>query len=121
MASGIESADFLNGPLADFGQTVSYYEVTKTTSNITGDRTLTYAAAVNKTVVVLRRSTIERYDPEGELQNADAYCMVQISEGFKKDDKLSWGGNTYRIAVTVDRNPDGSTPMFTMCGLHQLE
>ena len=120
MVSGIETNDFLNFPLADFGQAVTWENVTKTTSNITGTRTLSYATGVSKTVVFLRRNAIHQYEKAGLIEKGDAYCMAKTTDGFARGDKITVDSVVYRIETVIRRDPDGATPMFDMCTLHKI-
>lgn len=113
---GIEIADFVNNPLSDFGVTVSWENVTKTTGNITGDETLSYAAAADKTAVFLKRAIDYEQSPEGLLEQGDAYLMAQIADGMAKDDKITYGGETYIIRKVIRRSP-GGVNMFDFCVL----
>jgi len=120
MVSGIKTADFTTFILGDLGQSVTIQSVTKTISNITGDRTLTYAVGTSITVIFLRKNTIREYDTEGVLEKADAYMMANTTDSVARNDKVTHDSNVYRIGTVITRNPDGATPMFDMCSLHLL-
>ena len=120
MVSGIKTADFTTFILGDLGQSVTIQTVTKTISNITGERTLTYAVGTSITAIFLRKNTIRDYDPEGVLEKADAYMMANTTDSVARNDKVTQDSNVYRIGTVTRRDPDGSTPMFDMCALHLL-
>jgi hypothetical protein len=116
---GITSNDFINNPLTDFGVTVSWEQATKTTDNITGDETITYAPAVDKTVVFLRRSVIYELAKEGLVERGDAYIMAKTSDNFQKEDRITYDGVTYKIASVIRRKADGED-IFDFCTLFKI-
>ena len=118
---GFSISDFVNGPLAQQGQTVTHEVATKTTSNITGDRTLSYAAGVSITAIFLRRKTTHLYDKDGLLETGDSYLMSQIADNVSRNDRITVNGVKFRVERVDRRDPDGSTPMFDFCTLHLLE
>jgi|TARA_R100000501_G_C2618130_1_gene111623 hypothetical protein len=120
MATGINTADFTTFVLGDLGQSVTLEAVTKTISNITGDRTLAYATGSSITVIFLRKNTIREYDKEGVLEKADAYLMAKTTDGVVRNDRITHASNKYRVGTVIRRDPDGSTPMFDMCALHLI-
>jgi len=113
---GIAVGDFTNAPLADFGVTVSWENVTKSTDPISGDETLSYAVAANKTAVFLKRAIDYEQSPEGLLEQGDAYLMAETGDGMAKDDKITYSGETYIIRKVIRRQPGGVT-MFDFCVL----
>ena len=120
MVNGIETGDFTNFALADFGQTVVRNAVTKTVGNITGSRTLTYGSNTNITGIILRRNVIHKYLKEGEIEEGDAYLMLAHSNGVVRNDKITANGVVYRVGSVIERNPDGATSMFDMATLHKI-
>ena len=121
MVSGIETTDFETFILGDLGQAVTWENVTKTTSNVTGSRTLSYATGVSKTVIFLRRNVIHQYEKSGLIEQGDAYIMAKTGDGFARNDRITVSGVKYRIEKVIRRNPDGSTAMFDMCTLFRIE
>ena len=113
---GIEVADFTNNPLSDFGVTVGWQNVAKTTDPITGDETLSYSASANKTAVFLKRAIDYEQSPEGLLEQGDAYLMASTGDGMAKDDKITYSGETYIIRKVIRRQP-GGVVMFDFCVL----
>jgi len=116
---GIVPADFTDNALTDFGVTVSWEQATKTTDNITGDETLSYAEAVSKTVVFVRRTKTYEQSPEGRIELGDAYIMSQTSDGFVSNDKITYEGVTYLIKQVIRRRADGED-MFDYCILFKI-
>ena len=120
MATGIKTADFTTFILGDLGQNVTKETVTKTISNITGERTLAYSAGASINVIFLRKNTIRDYDKEGVLEKADAYMMSKTTDSVVRNDRITHSSNNYRVGTVIRRDPDGSTPMFDMCALHLI-
>lgn len=118
--AGVSEADFVSGPLKDFGKEVKLNRVTKTVSNISGERTLTYGDDEYIEVVQLRRNVLHDYSQEGMVEKGDAYIMSKVSDELKRGDKITTAGEIYRIESVIHRNPDGKTPMFDFCTLHLI-
>ena len=117
---GITSADFTNGPLADLGASVTWEAVTKTTSNITGDETLSYAGGVAKTVVFVKRSQRYAQGKEGLVDLGDAYCMSENSDAFKKNDRITFNGEKFLLDNVITRRANGET-MFDFANAFKVE
>ena len=116
---GVDTNDFINFPLSDMGVTVTLNRVTKTTSNITGDRTLTYGSNETITVVFLRRSVIHKYDKPGLVEEGDAYAMARCTTAILRGDKITNDANVYRVEKVI-RRKFGVTNMFDFCTLHLI-
>jgi len=97
----------------NFGKTISRTPVTKTTSNITGDETLTDGSAANITGAFFRREDAWSQDKEALFQGADAVLMVKDGVTIAKDDKLSYDSENYRVISVVERRL-GTTTFYWM-------
>jgi len=106
---GITSADFTNAPLADLGTSVTWEAVTKTTANISGDETLSYAGGVAKTVIFVKRTQRYAQGKEGLVDLGDAYCMSENSDGFKLNDRITFNGEKFLIGDVITRRANGET------------
>jgi len=102
LPSGISSND-LQTMLNDFGQTVSWEDSTLATSNITGDRTPSYSAAVDKTVIILPRTKRYVFDKAGITEVGDGYIISKHSEGFARNDRITYDGKIYIIRTIFNR------------------
>ena len=118
---GMSVSDFTDNPLADFGRTVSWENSTKATDPITGDESLSYAEAANKTVVFLKRSKTYEQSPEGLVELGDAYCMSAVADGFAKDDRLTIDSQKYLIRRVIRRYTNEGTAMFDFCVLFKTD
>ena len=117
---GITSADFTNAPLVDLGSSVTWEAVTKTTNNITGDETLSYAGGVAKTVVFVKRTQRYAQGPEGLVDLEDAYCMSEYSDGFKFNDRITYNGEKFLIGDVITRRANGEV-MFDFANCFKVE
>ena len=114
---GMKPADFTDNALADFGVTISWENSTKALHPTSGDETLSYAAAANKTAVFLLRSKTYEQSPEGLIEKGDAYVMVVPADGFAKDDKVTYGGVTYIIRKVINRETNEGAAFYDFCVL----
>jgi hypothetical protein len=108
--TGVKADDF-SQILADFTRTVSYKVVTKTTNDLTGDETSSYAASSNVNLVFFKEDCRYIFDKEGLLQVGDAYVMAPITTGIKRYDQFTVDGFTYYIENIIKRYILG-TAMF---------
>lgn len=98
---------FTNAPfeimLDDYAKTISRTPITKTTSNLSGDETLTEGTPANISGAFFRKR--DGYHPEkwGLLQSADAVLIVKDSVTVNKDDKLTYDGESYRADDIITR------------------
>lgn len=93
---GVSTSDFTD-ILNDFGRTVSYKVVTKTTNGMTGEETSTYGTASDKTVVFFLHENKYIWDKEGLIKVGDAYIIAATSTGIARYDQLTIDSQTYYI------------------------
>lgn len=119
MTLSITSDDFTNGPLADLGVSVTWYDSTKTKHPVTGVETLTYASGSSITVVFVKR--VQRYEQQGEgiVDLGDAAVFAPTTLGLAKDNKILYDGQTYIIMNVIRRNISG-TNMFDTCNMVKI-
>jgi len=117
---GIVPADFTDNALVDFGVTVSWEDCSKITDNITGDETLGYAEGTNITVVFVKRSQRYTQGKEGIVDLGDAYCMSEVSDGFSKNDRITYEGEKFLIGDVTTRRADGEA-MFNFANCFKVE
>jgi len=86
-----------------FGKTISRTPVTKTTSNITGDETLTDGTPANITGAFYRAEDAWSQDKEALFQGADAVILIKNAVTLNKNDKLSFDSEDYRVNSMVTR------------------
>ena len=86
-----------------FAKTLSRTPVTKTTSNASGDETLTDGTPANISAPFFRKEDDWMMDKPGLIQNADAIVLILPSLTINKDDKLTYDSETYRVQKIVTR------------------
>lgn len=116
MALNIATTDFTLNPLADLGISITWEDATVSDHPVTGQETISYASGVAKTVVFLKRNTIHEHAMEGEIELADGYIMAQTSEGFAKDDRITYNSRKYLIKSVIRRQWNGIA-LFDFCEL----
>ena len=101
-SDGVVTGDF-SQILTDFGRTVSYSVVTKTTNAMNGQETSTFATAANLTVVFFYEQNKYLWDPEGLIQVGDAYIIAPVSAGIARYDQFTVDGKTFYIENVTRR------------------
>ena len=92
----------------NFSKTISRTPITKTTSNVSGNETLTEGSASNITGAFFRREDEWAQERPGLIQNADAVLMVKDDVTVNKNDKLTYDGEDYRVDKVVTRRLNGT-------------
>lgn len=101
-SDGVVASDFTQ-ILTDFGRSVSYQVVTKTTDPITGSEVSSFASAAAQTVIFFLEENRYIWDKEGLLQVGDAYVIATPSLGIKRYDQLAVDGVSYYIENVTRR------------------
>lgn len=120
MTSGLDANDFINGPLADFGKSVTHTPITKTTSNVSGQETLTDGTPVAITAVFLLMHNKWYFDKEGLVEGGDAYLMAKPADNVRENDKITAFSETFRVVgkpMTRYVDPSASTASYIFCNL----
>lgn len=102
MATGVSTADF-TAIHADLKRTVTYQVVTKTLTSFNADEKTAYAAGVSKDVIFFNQDKRYIFDKEGLIELGDAYIMAPTSEGIKRFDQFSIGGEKYYVKSVIRR------------------
>ena len=95
--------DFVNGPIADIGVSVTRTPITTSINNLTGQKT--YSAGTPETITVVFANPDQVYNlgKEGETENADALMFVQSTQTINKRDKISFNSKDYRVGTVSER------------------
>jgi len=103
-------------------RTVSRTSVTKTTSNIYGDETLTDGTPANISGVFLKKADKWMFDKQGKVEGGDAYLQVKAAVTVNVDDKITVNSETYRISdvLIVYSDSSNSTALYKYCNLFRL-
>jgi len=115
------SLDDFNAVVNDLARTITYKTATKRTSNITGTEEKTYTDS-SITAVVFKERQRFVFDPEGIMENGDAYIMVSTSQALNKGDRVVFDGETYEITPadkTIMRK-FGGTDLFHFATLRLM-
>ena len=99
----LTSQDDFDQILADMKRTVSYYVLSKTIDPVIGDEIITYATAVDKSVIFFLEENRYLFDKEGLVEVGDAYIMTDTDFEPKRMDKFSIDGFTYLVKNVTKR------------------
>lgn len=100
-------------------RTVSRTPVTKTTSNIYGDETLTDGTPADISAVFVKKDDKWMFDKQGKVEGGDAYLQVKAAVTVNVDDKITVDSEVYRIndVLIVYSDSSNSTALFKYCNL----
>lgn len=93
----VTSSDFINGPLADLGVSVTYTPVTTTQHNITGQDEFSDGSTSTITVVFENANQKYSLDKAGLTQGADARMFCKDTQTIRRNDKITYNSHTYRV------------------------
>lgn len=100
--SGV-SGDFGLGPLADFGVVATRTPVTEST-DFHGQKTYTDGVDEDINVVIMPNTKEYKLDAAGLTQVYDAIAYVKSGVTINKYDKITHGGDVYRVDSVSQRN-----------------
>lgn len=100
--------DFENGPLNDFGVSVTRTPVTMTT-NFSGQKTYSDGTPASITVVFLNPDQNFALDKPGLTEISDAKMLVKTTETINKYDKITHNSKVYRVDKISARKFAGTT------------
>ena len=105
------------------GRQVAHVVTTKTTSNISGQETLSGASPVTIKAYFMRTSQKWDYSKAGFLENGDAVLLSKFADGVVKDDIITVEGINYRVREaydvpgSFDSTGSSTTFTYTACNL----
>lgn len=102
MGAAITNSSFLE-MITTFAKSITYTPVTKSTSNLTGDETLTDGTPSTISGAFYRKEDSFMQDKFALLDNADAILIVAPTVTLSKNDKVTYDSQTYRIDKVVTR------------------
>ena len=105
--------------LERLGRSVTRTPVTKTTSNVYGDETLTEGTPAAITGIFVKFDDKWMFDKQGKVEGGDAYLQVKDTVTVNTDDLITVDGETYRVShvLTIYSDNNNSTAMFKYCNL----
>ena len=105
--------------LAIFAKTVVRTPITKTTSNVSGDETLTDGTNESIEVTFFKKDTVWAIQNAGLFEGADAIMLFNTSQTMIKDDKITYDSVTYRVDDVIPRKL-GTTAIMNMARLFKI-
>jgi len=109
------------------GRTISHIPVVQTTSNITGQETLTDGTAVTIKAYFMRTGQSFDFQKAGFLEKGDAVVLAKIVDNVVKDDKITADSRTYRVKEAYnipgvfDSTGSDTEMTYTSCNLFLIE
>ncbi|KKL71442.1 hypothetical protein LCGC14_2094890 [marine sediment metagenome] len=107
-------SDFNNGPIVDFGLSVTRTPVTVTTDNIGGQKTYVDGSNENITVVFQNPNQDFGLDKAGLTERFDAKMFIKYDQTMNKYDKITHNSKIYRVDKVTDRLFNGNTLFKTV-------
>lgn len=113
------SGDFLNGPLHDFGVTVTRTPVTIST-DFHGNKT--YSEGTDESIEVVFENPNQNYglDKSGLNKAYDARMFIQSDQSMDRNDKITYNSKIYEVKDVSPRYFDGNA-MFKTVNLFYLK
>lgn len=89
--------------ITNLGKSVTRTPITKTTSNLYGEETLTDGTSETVTAAFFRKEDSWAQDNSGLIQEADAVVLVLPTQTLNKNDKIAYDSETYRVDKVITR------------------
>ncbi len=99
--------DFLNGPIVDFGVSVTRTPVT-TTTDFHGDKTYTDGTPAAITVVFANPNQAFNLDKAGLTKSYDARIYIKSDQAMSKYDKITYDSKVYRVDTVSPKSFNGT-------------
>jgi hypothetical protein len=98
--------------ITKYGSSVTITPVVKTTSNISGDETLTEGTSFTATLYVSRKTSDWFVDQAGLIKGGDLLIVAPPTTDIDKDYVVTFNGDDYRVHYVISRDQAGGTAMF---------
>ncbi len=124
MANNMLNADDFNQILDEYaGRTISHIPVVQTTSNLTGEETLTDQTAIDIKCYVMKTNQSFNYKEVGFIEQGDVVCLAKVEDNVKINSKLIINGEVFRVKESFDVPGvfDSSTDaslIYSVCNLY---
>jgi len=79
------------------GRQITHTPIVKTTSNISGQETLTDGTSVTIKAYFMRTNQLWDFEKMGFLEKGNAVMLAKYADGVVKNDKITADGNDYRV------------------------
>ena len=99
----ITKEHFENVPLRTMGRDV-ILERAEMIEDARGDKTISYGNKEPVRVVFLVRTHDYSLEEAGKIKKAPAYMLSKISDGIKKEDKITIDFKTWKVRTAINRN-----------------
>jgi len=105
------------------GRQISHTPIVKTTSNISGQETLTDGTAVTIKAYFMRTNQKWDYQKAGFLEVGDAVVLAKYADTVQRNDKITVDGFDYRVKEAFNvpgvfsSTTSGTSFVFTACNL----
>lgn len=106
-----------------FGRQITHTPIVKTTSNISGQETLTEGTTVNIKAHFGRTGQTFDYVKAGFFEKGNAIALCKYSDGINKDDIITAEGHKFRVKEVFhvpgvfDSTGSGTTFIYSACNL----
>lgn len=100
-ALGINADDFINGPLADFGRSMTIETKTGTVDTFGGEHESFVSSTI--TAVFHERSKTPVRNPDGTIINSPAYLMSKVTDNVGTGDKITMEGRKWKCFNAINR------------------
>ena len=128
MTQSVLSVNDFNSILDNYsGRQVLHTPIVRTVSNISGQETLTDGTSVTIKVHFMRTSQRWDFEKAGFLEKGDAVMLTKYAAGVVKNDKITVGGNDYRVREafnvpgTFSSTSDATSFTYTSCNLFLID
>ena len=102
------SSDFENGPLKDFGVTVSRTPNTPSVDNLTGDRQDNFGTPVDISIVFENPAIARDLLQPGETINSTVRAFVKGDVTIEHEDLITWNVAVFRVETVSSQYFDGN-------------
>ncbi len=128
MIQKVLTVNDFNRILDDYaGRQVSHTPIVKTTSNISGQETLTDGTAVTLKAYFMRTNQKWDYEKLGFLEKGHAVLLAKYADRVVKNSKITVEGNDFRVREAYDvpgvydSTGTGTSFVYTACNLFLIE
>ena len=109
------------------GRQITHTPIVKTTSNISGQETLTDGTSVTIKAYFMRTNQLWDFEKMGFLEKGNAVMLAKYASSVVKNSKITVDGNDYRVkeAFNVpgvyDSTGSGTSFVYTACNLFLID
>lgn len=126
MANNILSAEDFNAILDDYaGRTLVHTPTVQTTSNITGEETLTDGTPANIKCYVMKKGQNFNYKEVGFMEQGDVIGLFKVADSVKINSKITINGEVFIVKESFDvpgvfTSSTTATYIYTVANLYLI-